>query len=138
MADATLPPCILSQAGHALHPIQLRLARNAATETEYELLGERPDGIYVVRRDATSPVETWCMHQQWRDVARRAFRAGVTEVIDHTHSLATINGTAVSYTTPEHWRECPPPGELTPWERGFLTRAELAAYLRARSAGDGS
>ncbi|WP_430868611.1 hypothetical protein [Demequina aurantiaca] len=120
MTDGDVITCRRSASGHALHPIQFRLAREAGAPEPVVFLGEHATGILVAPADALSHVETWCMHEQWRVRVREGVAAGHTTLLSYRRGLAQIGDKYVSHVSPLGWKECPAPGDLQPWQAGFF------------------
>lgn len=136
MADATPARCRYSAAGHMKHPIQYKLAHQAGAPVPKQIVEEHPTGFTVAPLGEPDHVEVWCMHQEWRDVIRQALKQGITEVLSYEYGLAKIGDEYISHTSPQDWRECPRPGDLQPWETGYITRTQVEKLADSRDPGE--
>ncbi|WP_062294461.1 hypothetical protein [Demequina phytophila] len=131
MADATRPRCLYSASGHLVHIIQIKRALRDGPPRDMRIVGTHERGIYVATLDARDQVETWCMHDEWREIAHAAIARHRTHIRAYTYGLAEIMDRKVSYVPPDRWRECPAFEDLKVWERPWVTRAELEAEIAA-------
>ncbi|MFN3866030.1 MAG: hypothetical protein ACK4MD_04865 [Demequina sp.] len=135
MSEHTPARCNYSASGHMTHPIQYRLAFRASEPKIMQIVGEHPLGITVAPLGKPDHVESWCMHEEWREVVRKGLASGLNMALSYEHGLASIGGEHISHTSPEHWTDCPLPEQLQPWETGFFTAEQV---LGAADAGEGS
>ena len=129
--------CTYSAAGHARHPIQYRLAFNGAPPVPTVIIGEHEHGYLVAPATDPDHVEVWCMHQEHRDTIKAALARGKRKVLSYEHGLAKVGRQYISHVSPQFWNECPNPGDMAPWMKGFFTREDVEAWARSHPDGAG-
>ncbi|WP_296664888.1 hypothetical protein [Demequina sp.] len=104
MSTSDITPCSLYFVGHLPHPIQLRLALANDDPDPLDVLAVTDTGLVVADG---AEVRIWRVHAIGRRIVRDKLAAGITQLLEHGHHCAFIDGRPLSYVEePAEWTDC--------------------------------